>query len=235
MRRRLFLASRRRALAGCGHRHKLNDNDWLHNVLDRRRAQPRDHRHARHGAQAIRDADIDHDFRVNGSRRRATRATCARQPTTSPATGCRSTARSNGRSVFTLAELQAMPQLTQITRHDCVEGWSAIGKWGGVPLGDVLDGVRPRARARYVVFHCMDNDGHGSAVLRKPRSAPSRAIRKRCSRSTSTASRSIPTTARPCGCACRPNSATRARSGSAASRLVGASRRSTAEGRILGR
>ena len=39
---------------------------------------------------------------------------------------------------FSLADLRAMPSRTQITRHDCVEGWSCIGKWKGVPLGHVL-------------------------------------------------------------------------------------------------
>ena len=57
---------------------------------------------------------------------------------------------------FTLAELQAMPSRTQITRHDCVEGWSVIGKWTGVPLRHVLARVQPLPPARYVVFHCAD-------------------------------------------------------------------------------
>jgi hypothetical protein len=39
---------------------------------------------------------------------------------------------------FTLAQLRAMPSRTQITRHDCVEGWSAIGKWTGVQLSHML-------------------------------------------------------------------------------------------------
>jgi DMSO/TMAO reductase YedYZ molybdopterin-dependent catalytic subunit len=63
---------------------------------------------------------------------------------------------------FSLAELRALPSRTQITRHDCVEGWSAIGKWQGAKLSAVLDAVRPAAAARYVVFHCadpMDDDG----------------------------------------------------------------------------
>ena len=63
---------------------------------------------------------------------------------------------------FSLAQLQAMPGRTQITRHDCVEGWSAIGKWTGVPLSAVLQAVQPVAGAKYVVFHCADpmaNDG----------------------------------------------------------------------------
>jgi DMSO/TMAO reductase YedYZ molybdopterin-dependent catalytic subunit len=57
---------------------------------------------------------------------------------------------------FTLPELRAMPARTQITRHDCVEGWSVIGKWKGVQLGRVLAQVRPMPGARYVVFHCAD-------------------------------------------------------------------------------
>ena len=57
---------------------------------------------------------------------------------------------------FTLADLRALPDRTQITRHDCVEGWSAIGKWQGAKLSAVLDAVMPAANARYVVFHCAD-------------------------------------------------------------------------------
>ena len=57
---------------------------------------------------------------------------------------------------LTLAQLKAMPARTQITRHDCVEGWSAIGKWTGVPLAAVLAAVKPKAEARFVVFHCAD-------------------------------------------------------------------------------
>ena len=57
---------------------------------------------------------------------------------------------------LSLAQLRALPQRTQITRHDCVEGWSAIGKWSGVPLHEVLALARPTATARYAVFHCAD-------------------------------------------------------------------------------
>jgi DMSO/TMAO reductase YedYZ molybdopterin-dependent catalytic subunit len=57
---------------------------------------------------------------------------------------------------LSLQQLRAMRSRTQITRHDCVEGWSAIGKWKGVPLGEVLALVRPKPAARYVVFHCAD-------------------------------------------------------------------------------
>jgi DMSO/TMAO reductase YedYZ molybdopterin-dependent catalytic subunit len=58
---------------------------------------------------------------------------------------------------FTLDEIRAMPARTQITRHDCVEGWSCIGKWKGAPLGAILDRVQPRPEARFVVFRCYDS------------------------------------------------------------------------------
>jgi len=63
---------------------------------------------------------------------------------------------------FSMAELKAMPSRTQITRHDCVEGWSAIGGWTGVPLGHVLRLTGLHPDARYIVFHCAD-DLAGSA------------------------------------------------------------------------
>ncbi len=57
---------------------------------------------------------------------------------------------------FSLAELRALPSRTQVTRHDCVEGWSAIAKWKGVKLSAILDAVKPAAGARYVMFYCAD-------------------------------------------------------------------------------
>jgi len=57
---------------------------------------------------------------------------------------------------YSLAELRALPGRTQITRHDCVEGWSAIGKWRGVPLSVILQDAQPLPAAQFVVFHCAD-------------------------------------------------------------------------------
>jgi DMSO/TMAO reductase YedYZ molybdopterin-dependent catalytic subunit len=57
---------------------------------------------------------------------------------------------------FGLDELRAMPARTQITRHDCVEGWSCIGKWTGAKLGPLLDRAGVKPEARYVVFYCAD-------------------------------------------------------------------------------
>ena len=57
---------------------------------------------------------------------------------------------------LSLHDLAAMPQRAQITRHDCVEGWSAIGKWQGPMLGNVLKAAGVRDSARYVAFTCAD-------------------------------------------------------------------------------
>jgi DMSO/TMAO reductase YedYZ molybdopterin-dependent catalytic subunit len=58
-----------------------------------------------------------------------------------------------------LDQLRSLPQRTQITRHDCVEGWSAIGKWQGPRLAHLLDIAGLRDEARYIVFHCADRFG----------------------------------------------------------------------------
>jgi len=64
---------------------------------------------------------------------------------------------------FSLDALRALPTRTQVTRHDCVEGWSVIGKWSGVPLAHLLDLARLKPGARHVVFHCFDDlSGDGS-------------------------------------------------------------------------
>jgi DMSO/TMAO reductase YedYZ molybdopterin-dependent catalytic subunit len=64
-------------------------------------------------------------------------------------------------TVFSLGAIKEMPARTQITRHDCVEGWSAIGKWTGVPLSDLMHKVEPLGDAKYAVFHCADIDDAG--------------------------------------------------------------------------
>jgi DMSO/TMAO reductase YedYZ molybdopterin-dependent catalytic subunit len=61
------------------------------------------------------------------------------------------------RRPWTLDELAALPQANQITRHICIEGWSAIGKWGGVTFSDFLARIGADTRARYVSFRCADD------------------------------------------------------------------------------
>jgi DMSO/TMAO reductase YedYZ molybdopterin-dependent catalytic subunit len=60
---------------------------------------------------------------------------------------------------LSLDRIRHMPRRTQITRHDCVEGWSAIGRWTGLPLSVALDLAGLRQEARYIVFHCADSFG----------------------------------------------------------------------------
>jgi DMSO/TMAO reductase YedYZ molybdopterin-dependent catalytic subunit len=60
-------------------------------------------------------------------------------------------------STWTLPRLMALPQESQITRHICVEGWSQIGEWSGVPLRHFLKAVGADMRARYVAFECFDD------------------------------------------------------------------------------
>ncbi len=57
---------------------------------------------------------------------------------------------------LSIADLHALPQQTQITRHDCVEGWSAIAEWSGPQLSILLDTARVREEANFIVFRCAD-------------------------------------------------------------------------------
>jgi DMSO/TMAO reductase YedYZ molybdopterin-dependent catalytic subunit len=60
---------------------------------------------------------------------------------------------------LSLEELRKLPSRTQITRHDCVEGWSAIGKWTGAQFAPLLQSVGLKPEARFLVFHCADTLG----------------------------------------------------------------------------
>jgi DMSO/TMAO reductase YedYZ molybdopterin-dependent catalytic subunit len=62
---------------------------------------------------------------------------------------------------FSLDDLRKLPSRTQITRHDCVEGWSCIGQWTGVQLGLLLKAAGLAPGAAYVVFRCADDMGGG--------------------------------------------------------------------------
>jgi DMSO/TMAO reductase YedYZ molybdopterin-dependent catalytic subunit len=62
---------------------------------------------------------------------------------------------------FSLAELQAMPKQTQITTHFCIQGWTGVAEWGGVPMRHVLELAQPTAAARYAVFYSLADGGDG--------------------------------------------------------------------------
>ena len=65
---------------------------------------------------------------------------------------------------WTLDELYKLPQVKQVTRHICVEGWSAIGSWTGTPLRDFLKLVGADTRAKYCWFQCADSEGYNSPL-----------------------------------------------------------------------
>lgn len=65
---------------------------------------------------------------------------------------------------YSLDQVRNMPPRSQVTRHDCVEGWSCIAKWTGVPVSTLLKEARPRQEARFAVFHCYDEMGGGLAA-----------------------------------------------------------------------
>ncbi len=89
---------------------------------------------------------------------------------------------------LSLADLRALPARTQITRHDCVEGWSCIGQWSGVPLAEVLKKAGLKPRARFAVFHCADTlefeagPKGGGKGRDQERPSGARPIRARCAR-----------------------------------------------------
>jgi DMSO/TMAO reductase YedYZ molybdopterin-dependent catalytic subunit len=108
-------------------------------------------------AEEFTEADLSPMFKANGSKNPQTPEYLAAR-----ADGFASWRLRVGGLVATplalsLAELRARPARTQITRHDCVEGWSCIGKWTGAPLGALLDEAGPKPEAKFVVFRCADS------------------------------------------------------------------------------
>jgi DMSO/TMAO reductase YedYZ molybdopterin-dependent catalytic subunit len=165
VKRRLFVASSLSALGLTGCTTSFKDaltQGPFRNVL--RAAESWNHAviGTRGSARLYSDADIDRDFRTNG----------LDTPSDSTYTGLAKDGWNRYKLVvdgladhpqaLSLAALRALPLQTQITRHDCVEGWSAIGKWRGVRLADVLAIAGPKAGARYAIFSCFDRDDQGT-------------------------------------------------------------------------
>lgn len=104
-------------------------------------------------------ADISPDFRGNGSINPGTAAYAAHLASGFADWRLAVDGLVERPLALSLAELGRLEQRTQITRHDCVEGWSAIGQWTGVPLGDLLRAAGLTPEAKFVVFHCADRLG----------------------------------------------------------------------------
>lgn len=152
------------ALSGCDN---LTQSHWFPGILSKaeglteavqRAVTPRDAL-----AKEFTEADISTVFPANGNTDPGTEAYAEHvaqhfSEWMLPVVGLVKTPRS-----WSLAALKEFPSRTQITRHDCVEGWSAIGKWTGVPVGDLMHLVEPLSSARYAVFHCADVDDQGIA------------------------------------------------------------------------
>jgi DMSO/TMAO reductase YedYZ molybdopterin-dependent catalytic subunit len=150
-------------LTGCD---KLTNSEWFGNVLSTGESLNKNAHHLlrtrKTMAQEFSEADMSPSFRSNGTSfpESAEYQTLAKE-------NFKDWALEIGGLVekpfkFTLEQIQALPSRTQITRHDCVEGWSAIAKWTGTPLHEVLALVKPLPKARYVVFYCadpMEDDG----------------------------------------------------------------------------
>ena len=62
---------------------------------------------------------------------------------------------------FTFAELKALPKQEQITTHFCIQGWSGVAKWGGVPMREIMAIVKPNPEARYAVFYSLADGSEG--------------------------------------------------------------------------
>ena len=60
---------------------------------------------------------------------------------------------------LSLEALRALGGQSQITKHNCIQGWTAVAEWGGVPLQRIVDEVRPSPQARHIVFYAMDDKG----------------------------------------------------------------------------
>jgi len=120
-------------------------NDAVHRVLGRKAM-----------AQEFAPADIAPKFRANGTTMPMGDAYAAMLANGFADWRLKVDGLVNKPLEFSLAQLQAMPARTQITRHDCVEGWSAIGQWKGVRLSHLLNLAQLKPEAKFVVFHCLD-------------------------------------------------------------------------------
>ncbi|WP_419816666.1 molybdopterin-binding protein [Glacieibacterium sp.] len=110
-------------------------------------------------AKEFTKADLSPDFKVNGTREPREDAYQALAANGFADWKLRIDGLVDRPTDVSLAELRRLPARTQITRHDCVEGWSAIGEWSGPQLGTLLKTVGLKPNARYIVFHCADNYG----------------------------------------------------------------------------
>ncbi|AKH41201.1 DMSO/TMAO reductase YedYZ molybdopterin-dependent catalytic subunit [Altererythrobacter atlanticus] len=158
MKRRNVIAGLAATLtAGCS---KISDSKWFGAAVDKAEDLHRGAHRAIGGDQALAPeytkADISPFFRGNGTTQIEDPAYQAALENGFADWNLAITGLVERELSLSMAQLKAMPQRTQITRHDCVEGWSAIGQWTGPQLGHILDLAQLRPEAKFVVFHCAD-------------------------------------------------------------------------------
>ena len=162
MRRRQFLAAAGTAVAslGLGGCDENAAGSFFDSVLDGTEDLTRRVQRAITPKNALAreytEADITPDFKVNGTAEPRSSTYQAQAHNDFADWRLDITGLVTRQASLSLAELRAMPARTQITRHDCVEGWSQIGKWTGARLGPLLDSVGVKAEARYAMFFCAD-------------------------------------------------------------------------------
>jgi DMSO/TMAO reductase YedYZ molybdopterin-dependent catalytic subunit len=110
-------------------------------------------------AQEFSAADLSPDFKVNGTHRPVEAEYAADVANGFADWRITVTGLVNNPLSLSIADIRKMPARTQITRHDCVEGWSAIGQWTGPQLGLLLKAANMKTNARYVIIRCADNYG----------------------------------------------------------------------------
>ncbi|MCB2067595.1 MAG: molybdopterin-binding protein [Erythrobacter sp.] len=159
MRRRNFLAAAGASLlAGCS---RIGDTQWFGKLVEGADNWHRGlHRALGFGritmAPEFTRADLSPDFRGNGSLTVDSDAYRAAEAAGFADWRLEVTGLVDAPLSLSMDDIRALPQRTQITRHDCVEGWSAIGEWTGPQLSHLLHAAGVQPEANYVVFRCAD-------------------------------------------------------------------------------
>jgi DMSO/TMAO reductase YedYZ molybdopterin-dependent catalytic subunit len=144
-------------LAGCD---QLSQNAWFRPALERAEGlTERLQRFLMRSSSLAREyseADLSPEFRANGSTNPDSAEYRAHVDDSFANWSLKVGGLVDRPMSFSLNELRNLPSRTQITRHDCVEGWSCIGKWKGVQLSTILDKVGLQHEAKYILFRCAD-------------------------------------------------------------------------------
>ncbi len=160
-RRRLLVGAGGLALSGCD---RLGGDPAFRSILQEAGSWHEGAQRLIGGQALAREftaADMSPSFRVNGTADPATAEYNAHVASGFAQWGLQIDGLVERKLMLPITALQAMQQRQQITRHDCVEGWSAIGQWRGPQLGQVLSLAGLLPQAKFIVFHCADAlEGH---------------------------------------------------------------------------